>query len=147
MVHEKEGFQFLGFHFALGYSNRKRRRVTVKFPSAKAMKSIRSTIKAVVKGYRLDKDITEVVKKVNSRLRGWGNYFRIGNSWKQFENIQYYTREQLRLFLRRHYQSKKYRGYQRFSDEYLQRNCGLMYLPGMLHSSGRMLSFDFQGES
>jgi RNA-directed DNA polymerase len=137
IVHLKEGFDFLGFHFTSGYSYRKREDVAVKFPTAKAIKGIRRTIKAVMKKDCLGEDLKEVVRDLNLRLRGWANYFRVGNSYKQFCDVNVYATEQLRLFLRKRYQRKRSRGYREYPNHYLFNSLGLLYIPGIL--SNRML--------
>ncbi len=137
IVHLKEGFDFLGFHFTSGYSSRKRKEVVVKFPSAKATKSIRQNIKLVLKGNRLGENLKGVVKVLNPKLRGWANYFLVGNSYHQFCEVNSYATEQLRLFLRRRYQRKRNRAYRVFPNSYLFNSLGLVYIPDIF--SHRML--------
>jgi group II intron reverse transcriptase/maturase len=137
IVHLKEGFDFLGFHFAKGYSRRKKREVVIKFPSSKATKKIKEKIKAVLMRHCLGSKLKEVVGDVNTRLRGWANYFKIGNSYRQFCEVNAYTTEQLRLFLRRRYQRKRNRGYRVFPNPYLFRRLKLLYIPDIF--SARML--------
>jgi RNA-directed DNA polymerase len=40
----------------------------------------------------------EVVEELNPVLRGWGNYFRWGNSTRKFTQIDSYVHERLALF-------------------------------------------------
>jgi len=138
VVHLKEGFDFLGFHFTSGYSRRKKKEVVIKFPTRKTTESIKGTIKTVLKKTCLSTDIKEVINSLNVRIRGWANYFVIGNSYRQFSDVNKDITEQLRLFLRRRYQNKRVRGYQIFPNHYLYRNLGLLYLPDIF--SSRMLS-------
>lgn len=137
IVYLKEGFDFLGFHFVSGYSTRKKKEVVVKFPSSKATKSIKKTIKMVLKKSCLGNNLKEVVDNLNIRLRGWANYFQVGNSYRQFCEISRDTTEQLRLFLRKRYQRKRDRCYRTFPNGYLYGKLGLLYLPGLF--SARML--------
>jgi len=137
IVHLKEGFDFLGFHFTSGYSYQKMKQVVVKFPSAKATKSIKRNIKAVLKKNRLGADLKEVVEMVNPKLRGWANYFQAGNSYRHFCEVQEYATEQLRLFLRKRYQGKRNRGYRRFPNWFLYNRLGLLFIPEIF--SNRML--------
>lgn len=138
IVHLKEGFDFLGFHFTLGYSRRKKKEVVIKFPTRKTTESIKRTIKTVLKKTCLGTDIKEVADKVNIRLRGWANYFLIGNSYRQFSDVNKDITEQFRLFLRRRYQRKRSRGYSTFPNAYLHNELSLLYLPDIF--SARMLS-------
>ena len=137
VVQLKEGFSFLGFHFTSGYSYRKMKQAVVKFPSAKATKSIKRNIKVVLKKNRLGADLKEVVEMVNPKLRGWANYFQAGNSYRHFCEVQEYATEQLRLFLRKRYQGKRNRGYRRFPNWFLYNRLGLLYIPEIF--SNRML--------
>jgi RNA-directed DNA polymerase len=47
---------------------------------------------------RLKWPIRELVDELNPVLRGWGNYFRRGNSREKFNQIDSYVRERLALF-------------------------------------------------
>ena len=40
-----------------------------------------------------------IVEEVIRGLRGWGAYFRVGNSTEKFGQVDYYERERLALFL------------------------------------------------
>lgn len=133
VVHAKEGFDFLGFRYRMGYSRRLKKVVPVKFPRAKAMKSIRWRIKEVVKQIPLGKDVNEGITAVNSKLRGWANYFRVGNAYKESEKLAEYACSQLRLFLRRKYQKKGRQWYDRFPNRYFYKR-GLHLVPSLLKS-------------
>ena len=64
------------------------------------MKAIREKVRAIVgPRSRLPRDLREVIDEVNPVLRGWGNYFRVGNSTKHFKQVDSYVRERLYLFL------------------------------------------------
>jgi len=118
VVHASEGFDFLGFSYKMGYSSRLKKEVPVKIPRTKAMKSMRRRIKEVVRQIPLGKDIREGIKATNIRLKGWANYFRVGNISIASQSLTHYACVQLRLFMRRKYQKKKIRGYERFPDNY-----------------------------
>ena len=118
IVHASEGFDFLGFSYKMGYSTRLKKEVPVKIPRAKAMKSMRRRIKEVVKEIPLGKDIREGIKAINIRLKGWANYFRVGNISIASQSLTHYACSQLRLSMRRKYQMKNRRGYERFPDNY-----------------------------
>jgi len=137
IVYLKKGFDFLGFHFTSGYSIRKRKEVVVKFPSRKATAKIVRTVKAVLIKHCLGADLKEVIDSLNIRIRGWANYFVVGNSYRQFLQVNREVTEQVRLFLRRRYQKKRVRGYNNFPNSYLYGDLRLLYLPGLF--SKRML--------
>ena len=96
----KEGFDFLGFHFRKRESWRYKGRWYLHFwPSRKAMRAIRDRIRVITSRSRLHLPIERIVEDVNRVLRGWGNYFAIGNSARKFSQIDSYVRERLALFL------------------------------------------------
>lgn len=101
LVHVAEGFEFLGFRYVEAYSPRCKRPVRIKFPRPKAMKKIRASIKERLKKQTLGLPLREVIGDVNRALRGWAQYFRIGNSYAAALSLSRYACDQLRLYWRR----------------------------------------------
>jgi group II intron reverse transcriptase/maturase len=96
----REGFDFLGFHFRKVLSWRYRKYYLQRWPSRKAMKALREKIRAIVGGRkRTDRSLGKVIGELNPVLRGWGNYFGVGNSTRKFQQMDSYVRERLCLFL------------------------------------------------
>lgn len=96
----QEGFDFLGFHIRRVASWRYRgQSYCQRWPAQRALGAIRTRIKAVI-GPRsqLSCDLAEKVRLLNPVLRGWGNYFRWGNSSRKFVQIDSYVQERLALF-------------------------------------------------
>jgi hypothetical protein len=63
------------------------------------MASIRTKVKAITAPRsRLKHSIGVLVAELNPVLRGWGNYFRWGNSSRKFSQIDSYVQERLALF-------------------------------------------------
>jgi len=94
-----DGVDFLGFHLRMVRSWRYRRWYCQRWPSARAMASIRAKVKAITAPRsRLKQPIGVLVAELNPVLRGWGNYFRWGNSARKFTQIDRYVRERLALF-------------------------------------------------
>ena len=103
----KEGFDFLGFHFRNKMSWNYKRYYSQKHPSAKSMNTIRAKIRDVLSPrYMLPLSIQEVVEKINPLLRGWMNYFRFGNSSKQFSHIDMYVHERMALWWSKKHQKR-----------------------------------------
>ena len=100
-----DGFDFLGFHHRRVMSNKYRKYYTQKWPSKKSMKSIRDKIRGAI-GSRsiLNKSIEDVVEELNPILKGWMNYFRFGNSWKCFTQIDSFVHERMALWWRKKHQ-------------------------------------------
>jgi RNA-directed DNA polymerase len=98
----EQGFVFLGFHHHMVESWKRRGRYYLqKWPSDKAMDSIRSKIRDRTSRRHVGKPIEAVVADLNPVLRGWGAYFRWGNSAKKFAAIDMYVHERLAIFASR----------------------------------------------
>jgi len=99
----KQGFEFLGCHLRVVRSCFKGRKYLLRWPSPRAMKSVRAKVRDLTGRRRCAgvKDIREVIAEVNPVLRGWGNYFRTGNASVKFNAVDRYTRQRLLTLLRR----------------------------------------------
>jgi RNA-directed DNA polymerase len=95
----KEGFDFLGFHYRLRWFAKYKCYLAKKWPSNKSMNSIRTKIRGIM-GQRaiLIRDMEYVVRRLNPILRGWMNYFRVGNSAGKFSQIDAYVHERFALW-------------------------------------------------
>lgn len=80
-----EGFDFLGFHFHKMRSKTTGKLAPYMWPGEKAMKAIRGQIRQVTDRRGLRIPLREVVAKLRPVIRGWRNYFCIGNSSKKFQ--------------------------------------------------------------
>jgi RNA-directed DNA polymerase len=97
-----EGFDFLGFHHRMVESrNRTGRRYLNKWPSDRAMASIRAKVRARTGRDRVGWSLERVVADLNPVLRGWGNYFRWGNSARKFTTVDSYVHQRLAIFASR----------------------------------------------
>jgi RNA-directed DNA polymerase len=91
-----EGFDFLGFHHRMRPSWKWRDRWYLhKWPSDRAMASIRGKIRDRTARRNARLPLEETVENVNHVVRGWGNYFRYGNSARKFSQIDGYVHERL----------------------------------------------------
>jgi RNA-directed DNA polymerase len=102
----REGLDFLGWHFRARMSGRlwEQKRIVRyylhRWPSARAMKAIRTKIKDRTGRNRVGvRDIRMLIAELNPVLRGWGGYFRTGNSDRKFNQIDDYVRKRLRSVL------------------------------------------------
>jgi group II intron reverse transcriptase/maturase len=94
----KEGFDFLGFHLHKVESWKWRGKFYLqRWPSATAMNSIRTKIRALTDRRYVTLPIEVVVERLNPVIRGWGNYFRAGNSARKFHQIDSYVHERLAI--------------------------------------------------
>jgi RNA-directed DNA polymerase len=93
-----EGFDFLGFHLHKVESWKWRGHWYLqRWPSARAMSSVRAKIRAGTHRRFAGAELSFVVELLNPVLRGWGNYFRHGNSARKFSLIDSYVHERLAI--------------------------------------------------
>jgi RNA-directed DNA polymerase len=86
--HQEESFVFLGHEFKPG---------GWMTPSAKAIKKFKERTKEITKRNQTV-NVSQLVKKVlNSYLRGWGNYFGVGDTKKLFKKLDAWIRRRLRM--------------------------------------------------
>lgn len=102
----EEGFNFLGHRFAVQPSKVDGKLKTYYYPAPKAMKAVKKKIQNVVrKGQH--RDLPELIKNgVNPILRGWGNFFKTGNSRKHLLSIANYTVWTLCIMLRKKHKKR-----------------------------------------
>jgi len=142
----KEGFNFLGWHLRKRMSGRlkengKRLYFLNRWPSVKSMRRIRQKVRGLVGPHRNGvKDVRVLVEGLNPVLRGWGNYFRTGNSANKFLDVDAYAQERLRKFLTRRHgrnlkpgQATAWTG-DWFQDIGLHRLRGTIRYPGAAHA-------------
>ena len=97
----KERFEFLG------WTVRKRRSVqrcphlhfVQRWPSPRAMQQVRRRVHELTDTRRAGRDIKELITDLNPVLRGWGSYFRTGNSDAKFNQLDDYVHWRLRHWL------------------------------------------------
>ena len=58
---------------------------------------IRSKIKAATGRNQVSRPVSAVVEGLNPVLRGWGNYFRWGNSARKFAAVDSYVHQRLAI--------------------------------------------------
>ena len=88
----QEGFVFLGFEHRMRESRKWRGRWYLnRWPSPRAMASIRAKVKQRTARRFASLSLEAVVESLNPVLRGWGAYFRYGNSSQKFSAIDSYV--------------------------------------------------------
>lgn len=105
----REGFNFLGWYLRKRMSGRlkekgKERFFLNRWPSVRSVKRVRQKVRELTGPDRNGvKDVRVLIKDLNPVLRGWGNYFRTGNSATKFGLVDAHVEKRLRNFLiRRH---------------------------------------------
>ena len=97
----EDGIEFLGFHVRRQPSKLDRSKTyTYRWPSPRAERAIRERIRAIMTNRRyLAWGLAIVLRdKVNPVLRGWGSYFRYGNSTASFQRIDRYVHQRAVIF-------------------------------------------------
>jgi len=117
----KEGFDFLGFHMRKVESWKWRGKWYLqRWPSARAMSSIRAKVRALTDRSYTALPLSMVVERLNPVLRGWGNYFRHGNSARKFAQIDSYVHERLAILACNKHQLSGRRWVSRYNGEWLK---------------------------
>lgn len=105
-----QGFDFLGYHFRmLPTKVNPRRTYAACWPSRPAMTAARDRVRALTSPDRIGRPAIVVVGEVNRFLRGWGAYFRHGNSTRQFHHLDQFVFERLARFIARKHGSRNWR--------------------------------------
>jgi group II intron reverse transcriptase/maturase len=93
-----EGFDFLGFHHHKVESWKRRGRWYLqRWPSRRAMASIRAKIRDATDRRFVGFGLEIVAANLNRRLRGWVAYFRYGNSSGKFRTLDSYLHERFAI--------------------------------------------------
>jgi hypothetical protein len=118
----KEGFDFLGFHLRKVESWKWRGKFYLqRWPSARAMSSIRAKIRALTDRRYAGLALSVIVERLNPVIRGWGNYFRVGNSARKFSQIDSYVHERLAILAANKHGLSGRRWATRFNGDWLAR--------------------------
>lgn len=96
----QDGFDFLGFHFHKKKSRKSGKLLPYIWASPKSMMNIRRKIHFITERKRLSNTPAEVIKFLNMVIRGWRNYFRIGNCTLNFQQLDRYVRYRLEQWVR-----------------------------------------------
>jgi RNA-directed DNA polymerase len=101
----KEGFDFLGCHLHARMSGRmweqygKVRYFLHRWPSKRSMKRARQRIKELTDRRWGGTELKVLIERLNSFLRGWGNYFRTGNASDKFRQLDRHVSWRLKRLL------------------------------------------------
>jgi RNA-directed DNA polymerase len=98
-----EGFDFLGFHFKRVRSRTSGKPYIACWPSQTAVAAAKQRIRELTPLRRVGLPAIMVVQDVNRFLRGWGAYFRCGNSTQQLHALDRFVFWRLSRFLTRKY--------------------------------------------
>jgi RNA-directed DNA polymerase len=112
----QEGFVFLGFEHRMRESRTRRGRFWLnKWPSPRAMASIRGKVRDLTAPSRVGSDLNVIVEDLNPVPRGWGAYFRQGNSSAKFGAVDSYVHERMARLASRKYGMRGFNWSDRFT--------------------------------
>jgi RNA-directed DNA polymerase len=117
-----ESFGFLGFDFR--QVKTRRGKWGVKFtPKMKARATLLGKLKETFGSFQ-SQPVQRVIELINPKLRGWVNYFRIGNSKRCFNFVERWVENKIRRHMMR---AKKLDGFgrDRWSREWIYKYLGL----------------------
>jgi RNA-directed DNA polymerase len=118
----KQGFDFLGLHLhKLESWNWRGKWYLQRWPSARAINSIRAKIRALTTRKYTGIALSVVVERINPVLRGWGSYFRDGNSARKFKQIDSYVHERLAILAAAKHKRRGRRWAAEYNGEWFRR--------------------------
>ena len=120
---EKETFDFLGFTYRRVTNPKTGKRAALFYPSKKSQKRLREKVKNIL-GPSYPITLDEYVCRTNRVVRGWVNYYRIGNANRVFHDIRDYVEVKMRRVLQRK-AGRHGCGWKRYDYTYLYKRLGL----------------------
>lgn len=119
---KRESFVFLGFSFRQrDYSRPEAGHI--KMPKSGARKALLSKLKKIFRTLR-SRPTLWVVHSINPILRGWVNYFRVGNCSSCFGYIKWWVMRKIRRHMMRSRLRRGF-GWKRWSNDYFYHTLGL----------------------
>ena len=122
-----ESFEFLGYTIGRCYSPKTGRSYLGTKPSKKKIARLCGEISELTERRWGFIDTKEQVARINRKLEGWSNYFRIGPVSKVYRAVDRHTADRLRRWLCRKHKVRG-AGTTRYSDQYLYQRLKLIRL-------------------
>src|SRR5437868_3930987 len=123
----EETFDFLGYTLGRNYDCRTGEPYLGPRPSRKKIARLGRAIHELTTRRTTGLEVDEQIRRINAKLRGWSNYFRIGTVSKAYRSIDTHVRQRVRQWLRAKFKGKG-SGKQRYPDAYLYKELGLVQL-------------------
>jgi group II intron reverse transcriptase/maturase len=123
----EETFDFLGYTLGRNYDRRTGQPYPGPRPSRKKIDRLCNEISELTKRGTTWLEVEAQVGRINRKLRGWSNYFRVGTISRAYRNIDSHVRYRVRQWLCAKFKVPG-QGKARYPDEYLYRELGLYRL-------------------
>jgi group II intron reverse transcriptase/maturase len=123
----EETFDFLGYTLGRNYDRRTGESYLGPRPSRKKIDRLCNEISELTTRGTTWLEVEEQIGRINRKLRGWSNYFRIGTVSQAYRNIDSHVRYRVRQWLCAKFKVRG-QGPTRFPDAYLYRELGLCRL-------------------
>lgn len=124
-VSESGSIEFLGFRFIRTTNRKTGNRLFLLNPAPTSVQRIKNKVRGCI-SHKHPILMKEQVHRANKILRGWTNYFGIGNSTDTFNKLRSFTKKRVGRTLQRHRGRCGY-GYKRFDSDYIYGKLGLLY--------------------
>jgi RNA-directed DNA polymerase len=123
-------FDFLGYQFGRFYSFPTGRAFLGTRPSKKSVKRLITEIHEQTANRTGLLEAEDLVDRLNRKLQGWANYFKLGPVSKSYRIVDQYTTSRLRRWLC-HKHKVKSGGFDLYPNEYIYGTLGLVRLPAL----------------
>ena len=114
----EDSFDFLGYTLSRQYSYKRQKFCIGTKPSKKSVKRIIESIRLQTGRNTLWMEAGEMARKINQKLSGWANYFKLGAVSQAYGQIDIYVSARLRRWVCKKHKDKS-KGTKRIPYEYL----------------------------
>jgi group II intron reverse transcriptase/maturase len=116
----EQSFVFLGFEQRMRESWKQPGRWYLhRWPSSRAMAQIRAKVRERTRRSIAHMPMEQTVENLNRVLRGWGNYFRYGNSADKFDQIDAYVNQRMAMLASTRYGLRGWNWSTRFDHQWV----------------------------
>jgi hypothetical protein len=126
----EETFDFLGYTFGRCYSRRTGRAYLGTRPARKKIRRLCESLDEATSRRTWRRDADEMVGRLNRKMRGWANYFKLGPVSPAYRIVDRYVTNRLRRWLCKKHKVPG-RGTTRYPDSYLYEELRLVRLSGL----------------
>jgi RNA-directed DNA polymerase len=129
IAHIDEGVDFLGFRIQRHRQRGSDKRYVYTYPSKKSLQRVINKVRTLTSG-SMNLSLPDLLRRVNSVLRGWANYFKHGVSKRTFSYLDSYAWRRVVGWLRRKHHRRNWK--------WLRRR----HLPGWRPTEGTVTLFN-----